>query len=184
MVVPSILNPFFTSLVDSIENALHAQGRQLFLCDSRLDPRIEAEHLRQLVSRHVDGIVVSLCHATGSVQAVTESARAVPLVQLDRRVEVPGTDWVVLDDDEAMRLVVTHLHEQGVRSAAFVTSEMTNSSTDLRLRGSNGTPTGSGLRTGQSGSFSASTRWRPGNGQSGTSSPAGPSRRRSCAPMT
>jgi LacI family transcriptional regulator len=48
---------------------------------------------------------------------------------------VPGTDWVGLDDDEAMRLIVTHLHECGVRSAAFATSEMTNSSTELRLEG-------------------------------------------------
>ena len=135
MVVPSILNPFFTSLVDSIENALQAEGRQLFLCDSRQDPEVEAGHLRSLISRNVDGIVVSPCHETGSVKAITESARVVPLVQLDRRVEVPGTDWVGLDDDEAMRLMVTHLHECGVRSAAFVTSEMTNSSTEFRLQG-------------------------------------------------
>jgi len=135
MVVPSILNPFFTTLVDSLESALHGEGKQLFLCDSRQDPAVEADHLRSLIERHVDGIVVSPVHDTESAAAVAASARAVPLVQLDRRVDVAGTDWIGLDDAEAMKLVLTHLAETGARSAAFVTSELTNSSTTLRLRG-------------------------------------------------
>ncbi len=135
MVVPSILNPFFTALVDSVEETLHTQNRQLFLCDSRQDPTIEAEHLRSLIQRNVDGIIVSPCHQTDSRATITRSAARIPLVQLDRRIDVPGTDWVGLDDDEAMRLIVTHLHERGARSMAFVTSEMTNSSTGLRLAG-------------------------------------------------
>lgn len=135
MVVPSILNPFFTALVDSLEEALHAQNRQLLLCDSRQDPAVEADHLHSLIQRNVDGIIVSPCHETGSRPAITRTAASAPLVQLDRRIDVPGTDWVGLDDDEAMRLVVTHLKDCGATSMAFVTSEMTNSSTGLRLAG-------------------------------------------------
>jgi len=146
MVVPSILNPFFTTLVDSMENALHAEGKQLFLCDSRQDPTVEAEQLRSLIERHVDGIVVSPVHDTESAAAVARSARAVPLVQLDRRVDVPGTDWIGLDDAEAMKLVMEHLKEAGARSVAFVTSELTNSSTALRLEGFRRWTAGLGLR--------------------------------------
>ena len=135
MVVPSILNPFFTTLVDSMEGVLHAAGKHLFLCDSRQDPAVEASHLRSLVERHVDGIVVSPVHDTASAAAVAATARALPLVQLDRRVDVAGTDWIGLDDDAAMKAVMTHLAESGVISAAFVTSVLTNSSTSLRLQG-------------------------------------------------
>ena len=135
MVVPSILNPFFTSLVDSFERALHSEGKQLVLCDSRQDPEVEAEHLRSLLQRQVDGIVVSACHQELSVPAIRATARAVPLVQLDRRVDVEGTDWIGVDDDEAMRLVMEHLLSRGVRSAGFISSAMTNSSTHLRLLG-------------------------------------------------
>ena len=135
MVVPSILNPFFTSLVDSLERTLHGSGKQLLLCDSRQDPAIEAEHLRALVERHVDGIVVSPCDHEASIPAVTRTAAAVPLVQLDRRVEVPGTDWVGLDDHRALGMLLEHLRERGARIVAFVTSEMTNSSTIDRSRG-------------------------------------------------
>lgn len=135
MVVPSILNPFFTTLVDSMERALHAEGKQLFLCDSRQDPAIEADHLRSLIERHVDGIVVSPCDEDLSRPAVAASAALVPLVQLDRRVGVDTMDWVGLDDDQAMNQLLTHVHEHGARSAAFVGSELTNSSNQDRLAG-------------------------------------------------
>jgi LacI family transcriptional regulator len=135
MVVPSILNPFFTTLVDSMENALLADGKQLFLCDSRQDPALEAHHLRLLIERHVDGIVISPVDSTASTVAIAAAARSVPLVQLDRHVDVENTDWVGIDDAEAMKLVLTHLRSTGVRSAAFVTSQLTNSSTEQRLAG-------------------------------------------------
>ncbi|HEY0248505.1 MAG TPA: LacI family DNA-binding transcriptional regulator [Gryllotalpicola sp.] len=135
MVVPSILNPFFTALVDSIERALHDEGRVLFLCDSRQDPAIEAGYLRLLVDRKVDGIVVSPVDGELSRAAIVETATQVPLVQLDRRVNVENTDWVGVDDDDAMRQIVSHLADNGVRTAAFVTSDFTNSSTRDRLDG-------------------------------------------------
>ena len=135
MVVPSILNPFFTTLVDSMERALWAQGKILYLCDSRYDATVEADQLRSLIDRHVDGIVVSPCHDELSVDAITRAALQVPLVQLDRRVPVENTDWVGVDDDIAMELLLGHLHATGVRSVALATAELTNSSTRDRLAG-------------------------------------------------
>ncbi len=135
MVVPSISNPFFTSLVENVEHALGGSGKQLFLCDARSDPAVEAERLRSLVARNVDGIIVSPTHGVDSAPAVLEAARAVPLVQLDRYVDGTSTDWVGVDDIAAMRLVLDHVHAAGARSAAFVGSLLTNSSTERRLAG-------------------------------------------------
>lgn len=135
MVVPKISNPFFTSLVECVEHALGRHGQQLFLCDSRSDPEVEAERLRSLVARSVDGIVVSPAHGTASAYAVLEAARRLPLVQLDRYVGGTSTDWVGVDDVAAMRLVLDHVHATGARSAAFVGSRTTHSSSEQRLTG-------------------------------------------------
>lgn len=135
MIVPSILNPFFTTLVDSMERALNLEGKQLLLCDSREDPRIESNHLRSLIDRHVDGLVVSPTDLKDSRAGLAWAASITPLVQLDRFVEIDGTDWVGVDDDAAMRLIVAHLRASGTRTAAFVTSTLTNSSTEKRLSG-------------------------------------------------
>lgn len=135
MVVPSITNPFFTSLVENVEHVLQEQGRQLFLCDSRQDTDVEAEHLRSLLARQVDGIIISPCHHRLSGSAVQSAAEQIPLVQLDRQVSGTSTDWVGVDDGEAMRLLMEHLHERRAASAAFITSTLTNSSTQRRLDG-------------------------------------------------
>ncbi|WP_208026196.1 LacI family DNA-binding transcriptional regulator [Amycolatopsis acidicola] len=135
MVVPSISNPFFTSLVESVEHALGRDGKELFLCDAQSDPVVEAKRLASLVSRNVDGIIVSPTHGTESASAVLETARRLPLVQLDRFVGGTSTDWVGVDDLAAMRLVLDHLHAAGARSVAFVGSLLTNSSTEQRLAG-------------------------------------------------
>ncbi|TNC26882.1 LacI family DNA-binding transcriptional regulator [Amycolatopsis alkalitolerans] len=64
-----------------------------------------------------------------------DTARRLPLVQLDRFVGGTSTDWVGVDDIAAMRLVLDHLHETGARSVAFAGSLLTNSSTEQRLAG-------------------------------------------------
>lgn len=135
MVVPSISNPFFTSLVESVEHALGRSGRELFLCDAQSDPVVEAKRLASLVARNVDGILVSPTHGTDSAAAVLETARRLPLVQLDRFVGGTSTDWVGVDDIAAMRLILDHLWSTGARSVAYVGSLLTNSSTEQRLAG-------------------------------------------------
>ncbi len=135
MVVPSIANPFFTSLVVNVEHVLARRGLQLFLCDSRSDPDVEAQRLKSLVSRQVDEIIISPCHGELSAEAVRASAATLPVVQLDRFAMDTQTDWVGVDDDAAQSLVMEHLSERGAQSAAFISSELTNSSTELRRAG-------------------------------------------------
>lgn len=135
MVVPTISNPFFTSLVENVEHALGREGKELFLCDARSDPAIEARRLATLADRNVDGIIVSPSHGVQSGPAVQKTADLLPLVQLDRFVGGTNTDWVGVDDIAAMRQVMDHLHAGGARSAAFVGSLRTNSSTEQRFTG-------------------------------------------------
>lgn len=135
MIVPSIANPFFTSLVVNVEHVLAQRGLQLFLCDARSNPEVEAQRLRSLVSRQVDGIIVSPCHGELSADAIRLGARSIPVVQLDRFAQGTYTDWVGVDDDAAQSLIMAHLAEERVRSAAFISSKLTNSSTELRRAG-------------------------------------------------
>ncbi|WP_262403579.1 substrate-binding domain-containing protein [Actinomadura sp. CNU-125] len=121
--------------MESVEHALGREGKELLLCDARSDPAVEARRLATLVARNVDGIIVSPSHGTLSGAAVQETADRLPLVQLDRFVGGTSTDWVGVDDVAAMRQVMDHLHAGGARSAAFVGSLLTNSSTEQRFAG-------------------------------------------------
>jgi LacI family transcriptional regulator len=133
MLVPSISNPFFTTLVEAVEHHLVELGLNLFLCDSRNDPTIEASRLTSLTQGNVDGILVSPCHSQESRQALERACAIAPVVQIDRQVSNLDTDWVGLDDSHAMGLIARHLAEQGVNEAAFVTSTTGSSSAQYRL---------------------------------------------------
>ncbi|MBB5162274.1 LacI family DNA-binding transcriptional regulator [Mycobacterium sp. AZCC_0083] len=135
MVVPDISNPFFTALIQHVDHALAQRGWQMLLCDAQSDVDIEAKRLDSLITRRVDGVIISPTNETESAAAVRSASTRVPVVQVDRRASDTDTDWIGIDDDFAQSLIVTHLGELGVRSAAFVSSELTNSSTELRRAG-------------------------------------------------
>ncbi|ONI60495.1 LacI family DNA-binding transcriptional regulator [Okibacterium fritillariae] len=134
MLVPSISNPFFTSLVEQVEHHLAQAGLNLFLCDSRNLVATEETRLRSLTQGSVDGILVSPVDENRSAAALQRASDIVPIVQIDRRVGAVDTDWVGLDDAHAMRLIAQHLADRGVRTVAFVTSIMGSSSALDRLQ--------------------------------------------------
>lgn len=147
MIVPSVINPFFTTLIDQVERVTQAEGKLLLLCDAREDPELEALHLESLVARQVDGIVISPTHQISSRSAVERAASRVPLVQLDRETSAPGLDWVGVDDHAALALAVGHLWQRGARSAAYVSSVMDHSSAYDRLAGFHASTRKLGLET-------------------------------------
>lgn len=147
LVVPQISNPFFPALVESVEWQLQSTTRQLLLCDSRGDADLESQRLQALLDRQVDGIMISPSDARRSAPAIRTISARVPLVQLDRRVTGEVTDWVGVDDEVGMGLLINHLATVGTQSAAFVGAEPTNSSASHRLKAFKSETKASGLRT-------------------------------------
>ena len=58
LVVPDIANPFFADIGRGADDAAHAAGYSLLLCNAVEDPDREAELLRTLEQRAVDGVVL------------------------------------------------------------------------------------------------------------------------------
>lgn len=135
MIVPSISNPFFTALVEAVEHELQRVGKTLFLCDSQGDVALEAKRIWSLRESHVDGIIISPCHGADSAAAINAIPERTAVVQLDQFVTGTSSDWVGLDDEKAMELLLNHLAEEGATSAVFASSASTNSSTQARLGG-------------------------------------------------
>jgi LacI family transcriptional regulator len=121
MVVPDIVTPFFPAVVKAVEDALHQSGLGLFLCDANESPALEARRLESLLARSVDGVIISPVDAVKSRAAVAAAAKRVPLVQVDRHVNV-SSDIVSVDHRHGIKLVLEHLVAQGCVSFAFITT--------------------------------------------------------------
>ncbi len=123
MVVPVIANPFYSALIRAVEDALHAEDLELLIADSHGDVEREARRLRLLTGRQVEAILVAPSSMIRSAAVIEHVMRTTPVVCLDRRVSGPSTDFVGVDNEEGMSLVLRHLVEQGVRSVAIAGSD-------------------------------------------------------------
>ena len=131
MVVPSIDNPFFPSVIQTVERNLRARGYALLLSTSEDDPRVEAERVEMLVDRQVDGLLISPCRRTESRAAVVDAAARVPLVQLDRAIDGRALDFVGVDDAQGIRSIVDLVtaiapDESRISAATWPTGRATN----------------------------------------------------------
>ncbi len=54
MVVPSIGNPYFATLVEAVEHQLRDDDRSLLLANSRYEPQTERRQIQALLDRRVD----------------------------------------------------------------------------------------------------------------------------------
>jgi LacI family transcriptional regulator len=135
LIVADITNPFFTSLVQSVERAANAQGYAVLLCNSDEDHAREENHLQLLRSQRVDGIILA---ATGQASAGRASALGqlrAPVVLVDRGLSEFGLDAVILDNRRAALEATRHILGFGHRRVAMISGPSSVSTGADRLAG-------------------------------------------------
>jgi LacI family transcriptional regulator len=135
LIVADITNPFFTSLVQSVERAAHAHGYAVLLCNSDEDHDREERSLQLLRTQRVDGIILA---ATGQASAGRASALGqlrVPVVLVDRGLPEFGLDAVILDNRRAALEATRHILGFGHRRVAMIAGPSNVSTGMDRLAG-------------------------------------------------
>ncbi len=119
VVVPDMTNPFFPSLIQSIVQRARANGYSVFVTDSEGDQAQEAEIVRQMVDRGVDGIVWFPVNDENSIGAV---AKDLPIIVIDRT--VAGFECVQADYAEGGRLAAEYLVSRGHERIGVIAGPM------------------------------------------------------------
>lgn len=136
MIVPDIANPFFPHLVRGAEDTAQKSGYSILLCNS--DDKLEKEelYLELLLSRLVDGILLTKTPGPFSpgIRAVLADAK-VPIVLLMRTGPFLKTDAVITDDLNGAQEAASHLARIGHRKIAIVTGPLDVSNAQERLKG-------------------------------------------------
>jgi DNA-binding LacI/PurR family transcriptional regulator len=137
LVLPNLINPFYTALVQGAEEVARSSHMLLILCSTFEDATKAKEYLDMLVAKRVDGLIVAsyALHQEGLGQRVDVLARAlpVPIVTIDRPSEAGY--MVLLDSEGAAYAATKHLIQHGHREIAIITCGLELPSLDQCYQG-------------------------------------------------
>ena len=139
VVVPNILNYFFTQVFSGIEKVANDRGYNLLSCISDESYEKEVKTLGFLGGGTVDGIIISMAEETqfnnklDHIHNLLE--QQIPMVMFDRVSHEIECDKVVVDDYEAGFRTTKYLLDTGCASIAVVTAIDQSSVGILRVSG-------------------------------------------------
>ncbi|MCT6592939.1 LacI family DNA-binding transcriptional regulator [Pantoea dispersa] len=123
-------NPFRSKLLSPLVHQLALHGFMPLLMNAD-DPEQLAPSLRQLLSYHVAGVIITSGAPPLSL-AEEYLARKIPVTLINRHAELPGCDRVASDNAQGMALMADYCRQQGWRNIGFVGEHITNFSTQQR----------------------------------------------------
>ena len=135
LVVPDNSNPFFAELARLIEEDGFRAGYTTILGNSTEQPARERQYVETLLSKRVDGLILAPTrHDNGGLQRLVRAAR-IPIVFVDRDVDVPGVDKVLYDTESGGYAAGRHLLDLGHERIACIAGPSELSSVRARVTG-------------------------------------------------
>ena len=136
MVVPDIANPFFPMVVRGVEDATQKRGYNLLLCNSDDTQAKEENALELLLSKRVDGILLTKA-VNDMSPALRQTIREmkIPIVLLMRTFPKISKDAIITDDYQGAYEAVCHLARAGRKQIGLMGGPMKVSNGKARWQG-------------------------------------------------
>ncbi|MBZ4017981.1 LacI family DNA-binding transcriptional regulator [Streptomyces purpurogeneiscleroticus] len=119
LLIGDLTNPFFTELADAVEVEARSLGYSLVIGNAGESPQQQDDHIRTLIDRRIDGLLVSSA-GTGSPVLREVAAAGTPLVLLDRAVDGLDVPCVRADGRAALADLAAHFAALGRRRPAII----------------------------------------------------------------
>ncbi len=108
IVVTDITNPFFNTIMASIESFFFDQGFSVLMSNTNANPQKELEYLSMMENEGVAGLIIA--PSSENVDSVARLAEeGMPVVVIDRRMTNARVDTVLADNVTGARVAVEHL---------------------------------------------------------------------------
>jgi len=118
--VSDIANPLLSSIVSGAEAVLRAEGYSVLLTNSGGQPDIDAQQIRLLLQRQVDGLIVLPASEDHPATIAALRAAAVPVVAIDRHLPADLGFSALSDHYAGVSEATRHLLQLGHRRIALV----------------------------------------------------------------
>ena len=136
VVVPDISNPFFPMVVRGAEDAAQQKGYSILLCNSDGLREKEELYLELLLSKRVDGILLTKSQGelSAGIRRMIKDMK-VPCVLMMRTDPNLSEDAVITDDERGSFEAVSHLARIGYQHIALVGGPLNISNGRARMKG-------------------------------------------------
>jgi LacI family transcriptional regulator len=120
LIVSDVTNPFFTEVVDCIQNLAQQSGYSVLLGISGHDVAREAELLRLMRSHQAAGTILGPAGGKADYSSGELATGRMKVVAIDNASPSLNVDCIALDNRKAATLAVKHLLDLGHRDIAMV----------------------------------------------------------------
>jgi LacI family transcriptional regulator len=136
VLLPNISNNFFSEILNGIESVGNEKSYQVVITQTTESVQNELRHLDNLLSRSVDGMLISLSSETVNLAPLKKiHETGIPIVFFDRVAKGFDTHTVRADNLTGAFDLTTHLINNGFKNIAQITSASLLSTTQERLEG-------------------------------------------------
>lgn len=133
VVIDSIADPFFSVLTSAAEAMALEAGLTVVFGSTGYEEQRERRQVERMVMQQVRGLI--LAPVMGDHSYLTRHRQNVPVVLVDRGIELDDYATVLVDDYGSTRNAVQHLLDHGHRRIAFVGGDARFVTMTERLRG-------------------------------------------------
>ena len=132
IVVPSLINPYFATMVSAVQNAAEGAGLATIITNTDERPETMAASLAFLASHGVDGIICVPDEACAD-QLNNLHAQGMPLVLIDRELTGSPIPTVISDPQPGMDAAVSLLVEHHALPIGYLSGPLSTSTGRARL---------------------------------------------------
>jgi LacI family transcriptional regulator len=134
LLVPELVNDFFMTVAQGVEDELRNSGYGVIICNANEDRGYEEDRINLLIEQCVDGVIIIPASSKGS-HFKKLSRAGIPVVMVDRLVSSFETDAVLADNINGAYRAVEHLISSGCRRFGFIGGSLELSNFSERFEG-------------------------------------------------
>lgn len=121
VLIPSISNPFYTEIINGIEDTAIWLGYNILLCETDSNPQRESIYFNLIRNQLADGIISM--DPTVNKRRLNELASEYPIVQCSEFDEDETISYVTINNELAAYHAVKHLIKIGQKKIALINSD-------------------------------------------------------------
>ena len=119
LIIPEVVHHFFSNVIKGIIAQAEKKGYLVIILQSNESFDLEKQQLDLLLSKRVDGILISLANGTGDFKHLNNlMAQEVPLVMFDKIAKIINCSKVIINDRKAAYTATKHLIDIGCKRIA------------------------------------------------------------------